>query len=107
MQIIGLDDLANPSNHGSLSGYTSPDDEESKELPTIAKKAPCLGCPIEVDISNPENLESLQNLLKLPLAAVDSSSSYKYSKPNILSAKKQVIIIIVSVFLCIRYLFQK
>ncbi|XP_052123154.1 uncharacterized protein LOC113207913 isoform X1 [Frankliniella occidentalis] len=90
LKVVILDDVANQSNKGSESISSPPNNEEKKELPAIQKKAPCLGCPIEVDISIPENLENLQRLLKQPLAAMESTSIYKYGTPNILSAKKQV-----------------
>ncbi|KAK3912549.1 Putative cysteine proteinase [Frankliniella fusca] len=89
LHIVSLDDTSKQFNHGFKPDHSAPD-EEAKEPIAIQKKAPCLGCPIEVDISNPENYEALQNLLKQPLEAMNSLSTYKYITPNILSAKKQV-----------------
>jgi len=89
LRIVRLDDTIKQSNHGSKSDDSTLD-EEAKEPLAVQKKASCLGCPIDLDISNPENYEALQNLLKQPLEAMNSLSTYKYITSNILSAKKQV-----------------
>lgn len=66
--------------------------EEAKELLVTRKKGPCVGCPTDVDIQNPENLKSIYKLLEEPLSIMDtySQNQYKFTMPNILSVTKQV-----------------
>lgn len=63
---------------------------DAMEQPSTRKKAPCVGCPTDIDVGIAENREILLGYLKAPLAAINAESSFNYGPANIIAATKQV-----------------
>ncbi|KAJ1528577.1 hypothetical protein ONE63_006981 [Megalurothrips usitatus] len=89
--LVGLESNIKDAGDMSLSTEVPTGTVNEASEPTVVrKKVPCLGCPTEVDITIPENLKALHKLLEEPLSTMDSTSEYRFSRPHILSATKQV-----------------
>lgn len=63
---------------------------EVNEPLAVHKEAFCLGCPIVIDLSIPENRKTIQKYLETPVVELLSHGPYKSVTPTILSATKQV-----------------
>lgn len=89
---IGIvqEDVIIEQNAKDLEASIDMPQPEIKEPLVVRKEAFCLGCPTVIDLSIPENRNTIHKYLETPVFELLSQSPYKSVTPTILSATKQV-----------------
>ncbi|XP_034238898.1 uncharacterized protein LOC117643876 isoform X1 [Thrips palmi] len=88
---IFAEDMMTDKNTKDLDAPIDAPQQETKEPLVVRKEAFCLGCPTAIDLSIPENRNTLHKYLDTPInLLLPESRRYKSVTPTILSATKQV-----------------